>query len=346
MPVFGKARCVAEHHPELLEATMRRRALLRLATLPAIAWPAGAKAQAFPAKPVTVIVPFSAGGPLDTLCRILAEHMQGTLGQAVVIEDVTGAGGAIGITRVARSPADGYTLISGNQGSHITLGAMQPVSFDLLRDFAPVAMFATNPQLILVRKSLEVANLRELLAWVRANPGKATDGGGGYGTISHISALYFMQLSGTTVQFVPYRGASAALQDLLAGQIDMMIDQPSNSLPQVLAGKVKALAVTAPSRLPAAPDLPTTDEAGLPGFYTSVWQALWVPRGTPDAVIATLNKAVREALADPKVRQRFADLGQEIPLAEQQTARWLAEFQKTEVDKWVPLVKAAKVKPD
>ena len=245
---------------------MRRRALLRLATLPAIAWPAGARAQAFPTKPVTIIVPFSAGGPLDTLCRILAEHMQGTLGQSVVIEDVTGAGGAIGITRVARSPADGHTLISGNQGSHITLGAMQPVSFDLLRDFAPVAMFATNPQLILVRNSLEVANLRELLAWIRANPGKVTDGGGGYGTVAHISALYFMQLSGTTVQFVPYRGASAALQDLLAGQIDMMIDQPSNSLPQVLAGKVKALAVTAPSRLPAAPGHPHHGRSRPAGF--------------------------------------------------------------------------------
>ena len=189
MPVFTKARCVAEHHPKLLEATMRRRALLRLATLPAIAWPVGAKAQAFPTKPVTIVVPFSAGGPLDTLCRILAEHMQGTLGQSVVIEDVTGAGGAIGITRVARSAADGYTIISGNQGSHITLGAMQPVSFDLLRDFAPVAMFATNSQLILVRKSLEVANLAEFLAWVRANPGKVTDGGGGYGTVVPLSCM-------------------------------------------------------------------------------------------------------------------------------------------------------------
>jgi tripartite-type tricarboxylate transporter receptor subunit TctC len=325
---------------------MQRRSFLQIATLPAIAWPAAAKAQAFPARPVTIIVPFSAGGPLDTLCRILAEHMQGTLGQTVVIEDVTGAGGAIGITRVARSAADGYTVISGNQGSHITLGAMQPVSFDLVRDFAPVAMFATNSQLMLVRKSLEVTTLREFLAWVRANPGKVTDGGGGYGTVAHTSLLYFQQPSGATVQFVPYRGASAALQDLLAGQIDMMIDQPSNSLPQVLAGKVKALAVTAPSRLPAAPDIPTTDEAGLPGFYTSVWQALWVPRATPDAVIATLNKAVRAALADPKVRQRFAELGQEIPPAEQQTASWLADFQRAEVDKWVPLVKAAKVKPD
>jgi tripartite-type tricarboxylate transporter receptor subunit TctC len=270
---------------------MRRRALLQIATLPAIAWPVGARAQAFPTKPVTIIVPFSAGGPLDTLCRILAEPMQAALGQSVVIEDVTGAGGAIGITRVARSAPDGYTLISGNQGSHITLGAMQPV-------------------------------------------------------VAHTSMLYFQQLSGTTIQFVPYRGASAALQDLLAGQIDMMIDQPSNSLPQVLAGKVKALAVTAPNRLAAAPDIPTTDEAGLPGFYTSVWQALWVPRGTPDAVIETLNKAVRSALADPNVRQRFADLGQEIPSAEQQTARWLGEFQKAEVDKWVPLVKAAKVKTE
>ena len=325
---------------------MRRRALLKIASIPAIAWPTAVKAQAFPTKPVTIIVPFSAGGPLDTLCRILAEPMQASLGQSVVIEAVTGAGGAIGITRVARSPADGYTLISGNQGSHITLGAVQQVSFDVLRDFSPVAMFATTSQLILVKKSLDVANLRELLAHIRANPGKVTDGGGGYGTVAHTSALYFMQLGGTTIQFIPYRGAAPALQDLMAGQIDMMIDQPSNSLPHVQAGKVRALAVTAPTRLAAALDIPTTDEAGLPGFYTSVWQALWVPRGTPDAVIETLNKAVRDALADPKVRQRFSDLGQEIPPAEQQTARWLADFQKAEVEKWVPMVKAAKVKID
>src|SRR5262252_3071677 len=275
------------------EATMRRRALLQVATLPAIAWPSLAGAQAFPAKPVTIIVPFSAGGPLDTLCRILAEPMQAALGQPVVIEDVTGAGGAIGITRAARSAPDGYTLISGNQGSHITLGVLQPVSFDLLRDFAPVAMMATNSQLILVKNSLPVANLRELVAFAKANPGKLADGGGGYGTISHISLLYFQQLSGTSVQFIPYRGASAALQDMLAGQIDMMIDQPSNSLPHVQAGKVRALAVTAPTRLPAAPDIPTAGEAGLPGFHTSVWQALWVPRGTPEPVIERLNKAVR-----------------------------------------------------
>ena len=321
---------------------MRRRTFI--ASVPIIAQPLAAKAQAFPTKPVTIIVPFSAGGPLDTLCRILAEPMTASLGQPVVVEDVTGAGGAIGITRVARSATDGYTLISGNQGSHITLGAVQEVSFDLLRDFTPVAMFAVNSQLVLVRNSLEAKSLRELVALAKASPGKLTDGGGGYGTVAHTSLLEFQKASGASVQFIPYRGASAALQDLLAGQIDMMIDQPSNSLPHVQAGKVRALAVTAPKRLEAAPDIPTTDEAGLPGFYTAVWQALWAPRGTPDAVIERLNKAVRTALSDPKVRQRFGELGQEIPPAEQQSARWLADFQKAEVEKLVPLIKAAKIK--
>jgi tripartite-type tricarboxylate transporter receptor subunit TctC len=321
---------------------MRRRAFI--ASVPVIAQPFAAKAQAFPTKPVTIIVPFSAGGPLDTLCRILAEPMTASLGQPVVIEDVTGAGGAIGITRVARSAPDGYTLISGNQGSHITLGAVQEVSFDLLRDFTPIAMFAVNSQLVLVRNSLEAKNLRDLVALAKASPGKLTDGGGGYGTVAHTSMLEFQKASGANVQFIPYRGASAALQDLLAGQIDMMIDQPSNSLPHVQAGKVRALAVTAPKRLEAAPNIPTTDEAGLPGFYTAVWQALWAPRGTPDAVIERLNKAVRTALGDPKVKQRFGELGQEIPPAEQQSARWLADFQKAEVEKLVPLIKAAKIK--
>jgi len=321
---------------------MRRRTFIT--SVPLIAQPFAAKAQAFPTKPVTIIVPFSAGGPLDTLCRILAEPMTASLGQPVVIEDVTGAGGAIGITRVARSAPDGYTLISGNQGSHITLGAVQEVSFDLLRDFTPVVMFAVNSQLVLVRNSLEAKNLRDLVALAKASPGKLTDGGGGYGTVAHTSVLEFQKASGTTVQFIPYRGASAALQDLLAGQIDMMIDQPSNSLPHVQAGKVRALAVTAPKRLEAAPNIPTTDEAGLPGFYTAVWQALWAPRGTPDAVIERLNKAVRTALGDPKVKQRFGELGQEIPPVEQQSARWLADFQKAEVEKLVPLIKAAKIK--
>jgi tripartite-type tricarboxylate transporter receptor subunit TctC len=311
-----------------------------------MARPLAARAQAFPTKPVTIVVPFSAGGPLDTLCRILAEPMAASLGQTVIVDVIAGAGGSIGIMKVARSAPDGYTLIAGNQGSHITLGAVQTVSFDVLRDFTPVAVFATTSQLVLVRNSVEARTLRELVAMAKANPGKVTDGGGGYGTVAHTSILLFQQMSGTTVQFVPYRGAAPALQDLMAGQIDMMVDQPSNSLPHVQAGKVRALAVTAPKRLAAAPDIPTTDEAGLPGYYTSVWQAMWVPRGTPDGVVARLNKAVRDALADSRVRQRFAELGQEIPPPEQQTPRWLDELQKSEVEKLVPLVKAAKIKPD
>ena len=240
MPVF--ARRVAL--PSIIPSCWRPRCddvhLLRIATLPAIAWPVGAKAQAFPTKPVTIIVPFSAGGPLDTLCRILAEHMQGTLGQSVVIEEVTGAGGAIGITRVARSPADG--LHASSPATRARTSRSAPCSRSPSTCCGTSRRSRCSPptsQLILVRKSLEVANLRELLAWIRANPGKVTDGGGGYGTVAHTSALYFQQLSGTTIQFVPYRGAAAALQDLLAGQIDMMIDQPSNSLPHVQAGKVR-----------------------------------------------------------------------------------------------------------
>jgi tripartite-type tricarboxylate transporter receptor subunit TctC len=325
---------------------MRRRALLRIAPFAALAPPIGARAQAFPHKPVTIVVPFSAGGPLDTLCRILAEPMAASLGQGVIIDVVAGAGGSIGIMKVARSAPDGYTVISGNQGSHITLGAVQTVAFDVVRDFAPVGVFATTSQLVLVRNTLEAKTLGELLAMAKANPGKLSSGGGGYGTVSHTSLLLLQQMSGTEVQYVPYRGAAPALQDLMAGQIDMLVDQPSNSLPHVLAGKVRALAVTAPRRLPAAPAIPTTDEAGLPGFYSSVWQAMWVPRGTPDDVVARLNKAVRDALADPRVRQRFTELGQEIPPVEQQTPRWLDELQRSDVEKLVPLVKAARPKSE
>jgi tripartite-type tricarboxylate transporter receptor subunit TctC len=327
------------------EATMQRRAFLTLATVPAIAWPLVAKAQAFPAKPVTIVVPFSAGGPLDTLCRLLAGPMQGSLGQSVLIENVAGAGGTIGAARVARAAPDGYTIGAGNQGSHITAGALQPASFDLLQDFAPLAKIATNWQLILARKSMEATTLREFLDWLKAHPG-ATVGGGGYGTVAHTATLQFQQLSGTTLRFVPYRGAAPALQDLMAGQIDMMIDQPSNSLPQALAGKVKAYAIAAPARLAAAPDIPTADEAGLPGFQTQVWQALWLPRGTPDAVVERLNQAVRAGLADAAVRRRYADLGQEVPPPGEQTPQHLATLQKAEVETLLPLIKSAKLKTD
>jgi tripartite-type tricarboxylate transporter receptor subunit TctC len=309
-------------------------------------WPFGAKSQDFPSRPLTIVVPYSAGGPSDTLTRLLAERMQSLLRQNILIDNVTGAGGALGVTRVARATPDGYTISTGNPGSHITVWALQPTPFDLTKDLAPVILFATNPQLIVARKTIEATSLPELLAWLKANPGKATLGGGGLGSIAHFAALYFEQQSGTTVQFVPYRGAAPAMQDLLAGQIDLMIDQAANCLPHVRSGKIKAFAVAAGERLAAAPDIPTAEEAGLRGFQTAVWHGMWVPSGTPGAVIARLNGAAREALASPELKQRFADLGQEIPPAEQRTPQALDAFQKSEIKKWGPLMKVAKGKTE
>jgi tripartite-type tricarboxylate transporter receptor subunit TctC len=324
---------------------MQRRALFLLACSAATASPIGALAQSYPAKAVSIVVPYPAGGPTDTLTRILAEAMQRTLGQSVLVDNVTGASGAVGVTKAARAAPDGYTLSVGHAGSHITIWAMQPGSFELLRDLAPVAMFAVNPLFISARKSLEPANLRELLAWLKANPDKATMGGA-LGTIGHMASLDLRQRTGVTFQFVPYRGGAPAMQDLLSGQIDLLIDQAANSLPQLRAGKIKAYAVTAGERLAVAPEIPTVDEAGLPGFHVSVWHAIWVPRATPAAVIERLNAAIREALASTSLQRRFADLGQDIPPVEMQTVRALAEFQKSEVERWAPLLKAANLKTD
>ena len=325
---------------------MRRRTLIRLASASAIVGPTTARAQAYPTKPLTIVAPYSPGGPTDTLSRILAEHMQPVLGQTILIENVTGAGGAQGVTRVARAAPDGYTISTGNPGSHITVWALQPTPFDLAKDLAPVVLFATNPQILVARNNLEPATLRDVVAWLKANPGKATLGGGGLGSVAHFGALYFQQLSGTTLQFVPYRGAAPAMQDLLAGQIDLMIDQAANCLPHLRAGKIKAYAVAAPDRLAALPDIPTADEAGLAGFHTSVWHAMWVPAATPGAIVERLNGAVRQALANPRLRQQFADLGQDIPPPQRQTTEALAAFQKAEIDKWQPLMKLAKQKTD
>jgi tripartite-type tricarboxylate transporter receptor subunit TctC len=324
---------------------MRRRTLFQLAGLAAAASPLGARAQSYPAKALSIVVPYPAGGPTDTLTRILAEAMQRALGQTVLVDNVTGASGAIGVTKVARAAPDGYTLSVGHAGSHITIWAMQPGSFELLRDLAPVAMFAVNPLFISARKTLDPANLRELLTWLKANPDKATMGGA-LGTIGHMASLDLRQRTGVSFQFVPYRGGAPAMQDLLSGQIDLLIDQAANSLPQLRAGKIKAYAVTAGERLAAAPEIPTVDEAGLPGFHVSVWHAIWVPRATPSAVIERLNAAIREALASASLQQRFADLGQEIPPVGMQTVPALAEFQKSEVERWAPLLKAANLKAD
>jgi tripartite-type tricarboxylate transporter receptor subunit TctC len=307
----------------------------------------GAQAQNFPSKPITIIVPFAAGGPTDVIARVIGERLRGTLGQTVVIENVTGGAGSIGVGRVVRAAPDGYTIGIGHWGTHVVNGATYTLQYDLLKDLAPVAMLASTPSLIVSKSTVPAKDLKELIAWLKANPGKAAQGSGGAGSAAHIHGVFLQQRTGTQFQHVPYRGAAPAMQDLVAGQIDLMIDQVPNSLPHARAGKIKAYAVTAKTRLEAGPDIPTVDEAGLPGFHTSVWHALWAPRATPGNIIAALNAAVVDALADPKVRQRLmADLSQHIPPRAEQTPEALAAFQKAEIEKWWPVIKAANIKGD
>jgi tripartite-type tricarboxylate transporter receptor subunit TctC len=312
----------------------------------AIVVASSAAAQPYPSRPVTMVVPFAPGGPTDTIARILAEHMRPLLGQPVIVENVSGAGGSIGVARVARATPDGYTLCVGNLSSHVMNGAVYTLQYDLIADFAPVALLSFQPLLIVARKSMPANDLRQLVAWLKANPGKATLGIQGVGTAGHVFAVFFYTETGTTVQLVPYRGAGPAMQDLVAGQIDFMIDTPTNSLPQVRSGNIKAYAVTEDARLPSAPEIPTVDEAGLPGFHFSFWQALWAPKGTPTHIIDKLNSAVVGSLAEATVRQRFAEQGQEIPPPAQQTPKALAAYHKAEVDKWWPIVKATNIKAE
>ena len=321
---------------------MRRQ--LSLVALVTVAGIASASAQTYPSRPPTMVVPYSAGGPTDTIARIMAERMRGPLGQTVIVENTTGAAGTIGVGRVARAAADGYTISIGHWGTHVVNGAIYSLQYDVFRDFEPVSLIATNPQLIVAKKSIPAKDLKELVAWLKGNSAKATQGTAGHGSGSHVSGVYFQKITGTQFQFVPYRGAGPAMQDLVAGQIDMMIDQAANSLPQVRAGTIKAFAVTDKTRLAAAPDIPTVDEAGVPGLHIAIWHAIWVPRGTPKDIVAKLNAAVRESLADPTVRKRLTELGQDIPAVDRQTPEVLAAYHKAEIEKWWPVIKAANIK--
>jgi tripartite-type tricarboxylate transporter receptor subunit TctC len=291
-------------------------------------------------------VPFPPGGPVDAIGRIVAEGMRASLGQPVIVENVGGASGSLGTGQIARATPDGYTVGVGNSVTHVINGAVYPLNYDVLTDFEPVSPLTTNAALIVAKKAMPANNLRELIAWLKANPGKALAGTGGVGSASHEAGLYFENETGTHLQFVPYRGLGPATQDLVAGHIDIMINFPANALPQVQAGTITAYAVTSKTRLPSAPEIPTVDDAGLPGFYYSSWHALFAPKGTPKGVVGRLNAAVMAALADPAVRVRLINLGQEIFPPEQQTPEALAALQRADIEKRWPIIKAAGIKPE
>lgn len=305
----------------------------------------GAQAQSYPSRPITLVVPLGPGGSTDVIARIMAEGMRNILGTTIVVENTTGAGGTIGVGRVARAAPDGYTIGIGQWGTNVASGAIYPLTFDLVQDFEPVGLISTQPFLIVARKTMPADNLKDLIAWLKANQDKASQGNSGIGTPSHVGGLMFQNAIGAKFTMVPYRGAGQSMQDLVAGQLDVMLDTPAVSMPHIQSGNVKAYAVTAKSRIPVAPDIPTTDEAGLPGFYFSFWHAFWVPKGTPKEIVATLNNALTKALADPATRERLTKIAQEIFPPEQQTPQALAAYHKAEIDKWWPIIKEAGIKP-
>jgi tripartite-type tricarboxylate transporter receptor subunit TctC len=324
---------------------MRRTVLAALLAM--LAFGGGmAQAENFPSHPITVIVPFAAGGPSDAMMRILGERMKTTLGEAILVENVTGAGGSIGVGRAVRSAPDGYTLSFGHLGTHVANGAVYKLGYDLVADLEPVVLLPSNPMIIVSKNAVPAKSLSELLAWLRSLATPAAAGTAGAGSGSHIAGLYFESVTGIKLQYVPYRGTAPAMNDLVAGQIDLIVDQTSNSINQVRAGTIRAYAVTDDKRVDQAPDIPTTDEAGLPGFHMTLWSGLWVPKGTPKEIVTKLNAAAVDALNDPAIRKQLENLGLQMPPSDQLTPDALGAWQKAEIAKWWPMIKAANVKVD
>ena len=323
---------------------MRR--IVVAALLATFAFAGVAAAQNFPSRPITIIVPFSAGGPSDAMARILAERMKVALGETLLVENVTGAGGSVGVGRAVRSPPDGYTISFGHLGTHVANGAIYKLGYDLVTDLEPVALLPSNPMIIVSKKEVPATSLKEFLAWLKAQPSPPTAGTAGAGSGSHIAGLYFENVAGIKLQYVPYRGTGPAMNDLVAGQIDLIVDQTSNSIGQVRAGNIRAYAITDSKRVESASDVPTVDEAGLPGFHMTLWSGLWVPKDTPKDIVAKLNGAAVDALNDPAVRKQLENLGLQMPPKDKLTPEALGAWQKVEIAKWWPMIKAANVKVD
>lgn len=344
----GRAISGLAESPEIRRSAVRHvihLVAVAAATLAAAAdMPPAAGAEPYPSRPITLNVPYAAGGPLDVVMRIMADGLRATLGQSIVIENVTGAGGSIGVGRAARAAPDGYTISTGNWSTHVANGAIYPLPYDLRTDFEPVSLLPFEANLIVARKDFPPNSLAELIGWLKQNPGKASAGTSGLGGPSYMAAVFFQMRTGTQFALVPYRGAGPALLDLVAGQLDIMSTAPAIALPHIRDGAIKAYAVTAKDRMAVAPDIPTTDEAGLPGFYFSAWAGLWVPKGTPREIVDRLAVALRDALAEPAIRQRLAVLGIEAPPPGQLGPETLGALHRAEIEKWWPIIKAAGIK--
>jgi tripartite-type tricarboxylate transporter receptor subunit TctC len=305
---------------------------------------AHAAAQSYPSRPITMIAPFPAGGPADSIARIIAEPMREVLGQPVVIENVPGAGGNLGVGRLVRAEPDGYTIGIGQWSTHVVNPVTYDLTYNVQTDFEPIALLTTTPQLIIARKDFPAKDLKEMIAWLKGNPDKATAATVGVAGGAQVSAVYFQKETGTTFRFVPYRGGGPAVQDMAAGQVDLMFDQAANALAPVRAGSVKAYALMSKTRWPALPDVPSIDEAGASGLYVAYWHGMWAPKGTPKEIIAKLNAAVVHALGDPSVAKRLSDVGHDVVAPDQRTPEALAAYHKAEIDKWWPIIRASGLK--
>ena len=325
---------------------MHRVLQLIVAAFVGFGWSAACCAQDYPTRPISMIVPFPAGGATDTVARFLGEKMRAILGQPVVIENVGGAAGSLGVARAVRAAGDGYTLSIGTSTTHMLTGGLYALQFDLLKDLEPIIEIGSEPLLIVGKKSLPADDLKGLIAWLKANPDKASVGIAGVGATGHLTGISFQKETGTKFQFVPYRGNAPAMQDLLAEQIDFMIEPSSNFKALIGAGSVKPFAITGKTRLASAPNIPTADEAGLPGFFTSLWYGLWVPKGTPKDIVARLNATMTQVLAGPKVKERFEELGIQITPLPEQSPEALRAYQKAEAERWWPIIKASNIKAE